>query len=209
MRLRILPCLFLLVAFLLRNSIAFAESFFDFDEINAPKKKKAHSAAVESYMERVYGSGVTVGPKVEVLNNSSLRAGKGKNSGIVLSFDDAPISSFAVDSQVFKKGAGFVIKADGVIIYQHLLTKAEKRTGVMETIDPIFFDKPVYSLEFVGLGNSKVGIDNLLVNLDPNQTRLVGPGGIAVAAVPESSSLLLFGAGLMAVARLLKRSTGP
>src|SRR4030095_4900956 len=201
-------CLFFLVA-LLHNRLAFAERFFDFDEISAPKKTTLHSAVVQSYVERIYGSDVTVASRTEVANNSSLKNGKGKNSGILLSFDAVPISSFSVDSQVFKRGVGFLFKADGVVIYQHLLTKVERRTGIMESIDPVFFDKPVYRLEFVGINNSKVGTDNLVVNIpsgDPDEPEnQLTPQEAALAAVPESPSLLLLGVGLLAVSRLFKR----
>src|SRR5262245_11559215 len=95
--------LILLAVLSLSHQVVFAESYFDFDEINASKNKKTHSAAVQLYMERIYGSEVTVGPKTEVVNNSFLRNGKGKNSAIALSFDAAPITSFSVDSQVAKR----------------------------------------------------------------------------------------------------------
>jgi hypothetical protein len=48
--------------------------------------------------------------------------GEGKNSGIAVSFDAAAINSFAVDSQVFKRGTGISSRPKGVLIYQHLLT---------------------------------------------------------------------------------------
>src|SRR6185295_1132579 len=145
-------CVVLLSSIFLFSHAVFADSYFDFDEINAPKKKNAHSAAIDAYMERVYGSEITVGPRAQVVgprapknharataassppSDSYLINGKGKNSAITLSFDASPLTSFSVDSQVFKKGVGLIIKADGVIVYQHLLTKAEKRSGIMDSI---------------------------------------------------------------------------
>jgi hypothetical protein len=221
--------LFLLLSIVLSNRAVFADSFFDFDGINAPKKKKAQSAAIDSYMERVYGSDITVGPGAQVVgpraprtrghaaagfsppSDSFLKTGKGRNSGITLSFDASPISSFSVDSQVFKRGVGLIIKADGVIIYQHLLTKAEKRSGIMDSIDPIFFDKPIHTLEFTGIKKSKIGIDDLVVNLSQPSGDLEGQLGAEeasqakVASVPEPSSLLMLGLGFLAASWLSRR----
>jgi hypothetical protein len=196
-----------------------AESLFDFNEINAPRRKRQHAAAIDSYMENLYGSEIIVGPKIQLggiatrggrgvasLSADSgafLRNGRGKNSAITLSFDASPISSFSVDSQVFKRGVGIVVKADGVIVYQHLLTKAEKRSGIMESIDPILFDTPVHTLEFIGLKRTKIGIDNLRVNLSEDQ---IGAEP-TVAQVPEPSTLLMLGVGFLAVASLARRST--
>jgi hypothetical protein len=224
MRRSLWSILFLLLSTFLFNHAVFAESFFDFDEINAPKKKPAHSAAIDSYMERVYGSDIIVGPRVQVGNssgsrgraaarlstasNSYLTNGKGRNSGITLSFDASPISSFSVDSQVFRRGVGLIIKADGVIIYQHLLTKAERRSGIMDSIDPLFSDKPIHTLEFIGIKKSKIGIDDLAVNLSQPEDlehQLAAEEAAQVASVPEPSSLLMLGVGFLAAFWLSRR----
>jgi hypothetical protein len=229
----------LLLSIFLCNQAVFADSLFDFNEINAPKKKSKHAAAIDSYMEGLYGSDITVGPRAEVVNSSRnrarsaggfspasdafLKSGRGKNSGITLSFDASPISSFSVDSQVFKRGIGLIIKADGVIIYQHLLTKAEKRSGIMDSIDPVFFDKPIHTLEFIGIKRTKIGIDNLEVNLSQPSDPLGGNGGTQpsdplggnggnggdsqFASVPEPSSLLMLGVGFLTAFWLARRST--
>lgn len=226
---RLWACLFLLSSIFLFSHAAFADSYFDFDEINAPKKKNTHSAAIDAYMERVYGSDITVSPGAQVVgpraprnhgraaagfsppSDSYLINGKGKNSGITLSFDASPISSFFVDSQVFKKGVGLIIKADGAIIYQHLLTKAEKRSGIMDSIDPIFFDKPIHTLEFIGIKKTKIGIDDLTVNLSQpsedleNQLGAEEAAQVQVTSVPEPSSLLMLGIGFVAAPWLSRR----
>jgi len=221
--------LFLLLSIFLFNHAVFADTFFDFDEINAGKKKTTHSAAIDAYMERLYGSDITVGPRAQVVNglgnrghgaarsiapsDSYLQNGKGKNSAITLSFDASPISSFSVDSQVFRRGVGIIIKADGVMIYQHLLTKAEKRSGIMDSIDPIFFDKPIHTLEFIGINKTKIGIDDLAVNLDLASTssegdleeQLGAEEAAQLASVSEPSSLLIFGLGLLVAPWLSRR----
>jgi hypothetical protein len=210
--------LFLFLGILQWNQAVFADSLFDFNDINVPKKKSQQAAAIDAYMDRLYGSDVKVGPGVQV-GGSSGTSGRaaaslssasgaflrnsGKNAGITLSFDASPISSFSVDSQVFKRGVGILIKADGVIVYQHLLTKAEKRSGIMESIDPIFFDQPVHTLEFIGMKRTKIGIDNLRVNLSEDQ---IG-ADVPTASVMEPSSLLLLGVGLLVFVWLARRST--
>jgi hypothetical protein len=210
----------LLLSIFLYNQAVFADSLFDFNEINAPKKKKQHAAAIDAYMENLYGSEITVGLQTRLAgmpgtharaaaslspaSGTFLKNSGGKNSGITLSFDASPISSFAADSQVFKRGVGIIVKADGVIVYQHLLTKAEKRSGIMESIDPILFDTPVHTLEFIGMKRTKIGIDNLRVNLTEDQ---IG-GDPPTASVAEPSSLLMLGVGFLAVAWLARRSTG-
>jgi hypothetical protein len=222
-----LPLIVLVILFL-SNQAVFAGSFFDFNEINAPKKKKAQAAAIDAYMDQAYGSDVSMGPRAEIGNsggnfnrglatsapNLYLKNGKGKNSGVSFSFDESPISSFAVDSQIFKKGTGFLIKADGVIIYQHMLTKAEKKSGITASIDPIFFDKPIHTLEFVGVNNSKIAIDNLALNFTlPEYQELFNSitglknlaPPIAVAQVPEPSSLIMLGMAFLVVSWLSRQ----
>src|SRR6266545_3336947 len=108
--------LFLSLSISLCSQAVFADTVFDFDPINAPKKKSQHAAAIESYMEHLYGSEITVGARTQIVNGPGnlartgaalsapsdgyLKSGNGKNSGITLSFDASPISSFSVDSQV-------------------------------------------------------------------------------------------------------------
>jgi hypothetical protein len=141
---------------------------------------------IESYMEDLYGSHITVSqgttatigslaasemifpgglaPSVSS-SDTFLLNGKGKNSGLTLSFGNSPINSFAVGWEVFKKGSGITIKADGVVIFQELLTKSQRKTGVSDYLAPIFFAHPIQTLEFIGVRKSKIGIDNLVVNI--------------------------------------------
>jgi hypothetical protein len=124
-------------------------------------------------MQGIYGSDVNVArgamaaAAMADLNSPDtfLVNGKSKNSALVLSFGRSPINSFAVDWDVFRKGTGITIKADGVVIFQELLTKSEKKTGVSDHLAGVFFDHPIHTLEFIGLGKSKIGIDNLAVNI--------------------------------------------
>jgi hypothetical protein len=94
-----------------------------------------------------------------------LMSGKGRNSGLMLSFGNSPINSIAVDWEVFRKGAGIAIKADGVVIYQELLMKAQRKTGISGHLAPLFFNSPIHTLEFIGINKSKIGIDNLAINV--------------------------------------------
>src|SRR5688572_25125269 len=66
--------LFLLLSIFLYNQAVFADSLFDFNEVNAPKKKKQHAAAVDAYMENLYGSEITVGPRTRVAGMPRTRA---------------------------------------------------------------------------------------------------------------------------------------
>ncbi|MGE5302927.1 MAG: PEP-CTERM sorting domain-containing protein [Alphaproteobacteria bacterium] len=154
-------------AMLLFSQAAFADSvMFDFNQL-PPSGKKKHQGntptVIESYMEGIYGSDITVGPGVQAAN-SALTNGKGKNGGISLAFDADPIGSFAVDWGVQKGGGGIIIVADGVTIYQHFLTKSEKKTGLFGHFDPFIFDQPIQTLQFIGMKKTKLTIDNLEVN---------------------------------------------
>jgi hypothetical protein len=158
---------FAILATLLFSQAAFADSvMFDFNQLPASGKRKHQGSTptvIESYMEGIYGSDITVGPGIQAAN-SALTNGKGKNGGISLTFGAEPIGSFAVDWGVQKGGSGIIIMADGVIIYQHLLTKSEKKTGLFGHLDPFIFDQPIETLQFIGIKKTKFAIDNLEVN---------------------------------------------
>ena len=177
----------LLFAVLLFSQAAFADSvvLFDFNQLQPSGRKHKHQGStptvIESYMEEVYGSDISVGPGVQAANsarkgghknyggvlsapNTFLTNGKGRNGGISLTFSADPIDSFAVDWGVQKGGRGIIIVADGVIIYQHLLTKREKKTGLLGHFDPFIFDQPIQTLQFIGMKKTKLTIDNLEVN---------------------------------------------
>jgi hypothetical protein len=192
---RFRSAVFLLLGVIFLDRVAFAEmTLFDFNQLQPSSKRQANSymTTIESYMEGVYGSDVSVArgamaaagmgnlgasdmtsslglaPSVSSPDTFLLN-GKGKNAALALSFGSSPINSFAVDWEVFRKGTGITIKADGVVIFQDLLTKSEKKTGISDRLAPVFFDNPIHTLEFVGIGKSKIGIDNLAVNIpQPN-----------------------------------------
>ncbi len=174
-----------LFGMLLSSQAAFADSvvIFDFNQLPPSGKKNQGSTptTIESYMEGVYGSDITVGPGVQAANsatkggqknaggvlsapNTFLTNGKGKNGGVSLTFGADPIGSFAVDWGVKKGGKGIIIEADGVILYQHVLTKSEKKTGLLGHFDPFIFDQPIQTLQFIGMKKTKLTIDNLEVN---------------------------------------------
>jgi hypothetical protein len=145
--------------------------------------------------------------------------GKGKGAGIIIDFGDNPIDSFSVDFRMFKRAKNFTILADGVVINQQTLSKAERKAGLAGHQSDFFFDTPVQTLQFVGLGKKSFAIDNLVINIplpggeesddDPpagggsvdNPTgggidiNQVG-GDIDINQVAEPSSLLMLAVGL-------------
>jgi PEP-CTERM motif-containing protein len=193
-------CTTVLLAMLLSSQAAFADSvvLFDFNQLQPSGEKHKHqgstSTVIESYMEGIYGSDITVGLGVQAANSATkgghknfggvlsapnifLTNGKGKNSGILLTFGADPIGSFAVDWGVQKGGRGIIIEADGVIIYQHILTKSEKKTGLLGHFDPFIFDQPIQTLQFIGIGKTKLTIDNLEVNFQQGNADTRGGTG--------------------------------
>jgi hypothetical protein len=214
--------------------LACADSFaiFDYNELSLLNgKAKDNFANVEKYMEGVYGSDIAVGSGVRVSQgfggplaissdplNLSLINGPGKNSNIVLNFNSAPINSFAVDLHLFKRARGITILGDGEVIYQHFLTKEEKKKGVLSHLGPYFLDHPVHNLEFRASKRSRFSLDNLAINFpDPNSEDNgengagnpdTYPGGIAggegpiynptnpPTQLPVPSSLLILATGL-------------
>ena len=195
-----------LFALLLSSQAAFADSvvLFDFNQLQLSGKKQKHQGStptvIESYMEGIYGSDIMVGPGVQAATsatkgghksygsvlsapNTFLTNGKGKNGGISLTFSVDPIDSLAVDWGVQRGGSGIMIVADGVIIYQHLLTKSEKKTGLIGHFDPFFFDQPIETLQFIGMKKTKLTIDNLEVNFqqgDAGSGGGTGAGGLSL-----------------------------
>jgi PEP-CTERM motif len=221
--------LFLLTVLFFQPS-AFAGSMvvFDFDDIHSQSKKGVNAVDIEAYMEGLFGSDLSVsqnttaigsigGNSSNLLHNSSaglnnggyLKVGKGKGAGIIIDFGDNPIDSFSVDFRLFKRAKNFSILADGVVINQLTLSKAERKTGIAGHQDDFFFDTPVHQLQFVGLGKKKFAIDNLIINIplpggennDPpgGEGPIDPPGGgigITQVEVTEPSSLLMLAVGL-------------
>jgi PEP-CTERM motif len=204
---------------------AFADSMvlFDFDDIHSPKKK-IKAVDIEAYMEELFGADVSVSRNTTAirggnslnllrgasagLNSGYLKIGKGKGAGIVIDFGDNPIDSFSVDFRLFKRAKNFSIWADGVVINQLTLSKAERKTGIAGHQDDFFFDSPVHQLQFVGFGKKKFAIDNLIINIplssgeeEPNENPPSGgdpidPPGGSINQVAEPSSLLMLAVGL-------------
>src|SRR5918992_1571226 len=172
---------FAVVSLIAQLAVADSFAFFDYNDSSPSKKSKNHFVNIEMYMEGVYGSDITVKPGVRVIPgfggpfpvssnalDRSLMNGLGKKSDIVLSFNSAPINSFSIDLHLFKKGRGITILGDGEVIYQHFLTKEEKRKGMLSQLGPYFFDRSVHTLEFRASKRSRFSIDNLAINLpDP------------------------------------------
>jgi hypothetical protein len=155
---------------------------FDFDDIQASSKKGAKAPDIELYMENLYGANISVSPNTgsgkfaggSLLQSPSaalgiaggyLKVGKGKGSGISFDFGDNPIQSFSVDWLLRRGGKSFTILADGVVINQQTLSKAQKKTGASGHQDAFFFDGPVHKLEFIGLKKKSFAIDNLVINI--------------------------------------------
>jgi PEP-CTERM motif len=216
--------LFFLTALFFQPS-AFAASMvvFDFDDIHSQSKKGVKAVDIEAYMEGLFGADLSVSRNTTAigtssnllhassaaLNNGYLKVGKGNGTGIIIDFGDNPIDSFSVDFRMFKGAKNFSILADGVVINQLTLSKAERKTGIAGHQDDFFFDTPVHQLQFVGLGKKKFAIDNLIINIplpggennDPpgEEGPIDPPGsgiGITQVEVTEPSSLLMLAVGL-------------
>ena len=241
-----LGLLIFLTVFIAR-SYAFAEGMitFDFDEIQSLSKKGVIASDIEIYMEGLYGSDITLSQNTTAIksigknswnfnsgssaalqtNGAYLKVGKGSGpSAITFDFGNNPINSFNVDWRIFKGGQSFAILADGVVIDQHTLSKAERKSGLAGHQDTYYFDSPVQRLEFIGLKKKSFAIDNLVINIplpgnDEVETLGIAneqydgptggnpafdqpPGGEnliinqVTANVPEPSSLILLALGL-------------
>jgi hypothetical protein len=167
--------LLMLVALLLPTP-AVSTTVFDFDQVEPTPRKGKAGAQVEVYMEKLYGSNISVTQNTGAvrgasiydagdLDNSYLKVGKGKGgSSIVIHFDDNPVDSFSVDFKLFKGAKRFSILADGQLIDSQTLTKAQKKSG-LSGHRTFLFDGPIHTLEFVGLKKKSFAIDNLAVDL--------------------------------------------
>ena len=166
---------------------------FDFDDIQSQSKKGPRASDIELYMENLYGADIFVSqntasgkaagssllqsPSAALgINEGYLKVGKGKGSGISFDFGDNPIHSFSVDWLLKKGGKSFTILADGVVINQQTLSKAQKKTGASGHQDAYFFDTPVQKLEFIGLKKKSFAIDNLVINIPLSEENEGGDG---------------------------------
>jgi hypothetical protein len=214
---------FVTVLFFEPSAFATSMVVFDFDGIHSQSKKGANAADIEAYMERLFGADLTVSRNTTalgtggnssnllqssaVLSNGYLKVGKGKGTGIIIDFGDNPIDSFSVDFRMFTRAKNFSILADGVVINQLTLSKAERRSGISGHQNDFFFDTPVHQLQFVGLGKKSFAIDNLVINIplpggegnfSSNLLTADPPSGISITQVEvaEPSSLLMLAVGL-------------
>jgi hypothetical protein len=210
---------FLAVLLADRPVLAASMVLFDFDQIQSHSKKGANASDVEAYMEGLFGSDITLSQKTSAVN-SSLKVGKGKGApAITIDFGANPIDSFRVDFQLFKKAKSFTILADGVVINQQTLSKAQRKAGLTGHQSSYFFDTPVQTLQLVGLQKKSFAIDNLAINIPydesesgPNENgsnwsaaNVLGAQGLGddivninqvTATVAEPSSLLMLAVGL-------------
>ena len=96
-----------------------------------------------------------------------MKVGKGKGApAITIDFGANPIDSFSIDFQLFKKAKSFNILADGVVINQQTLSKAQRNAGLTGHQGSYFFDTPVQTLQFVGLQKKSFAVDNLVINIE-------------------------------------------
>lgn len=153
---------------------------FDFDEIHSQSKKGPNASAIELYMEGLFGEDISLSHNAAIgktragayalgISNGYLTTGKGRGSGIALDFGDNPIHSFSVDWLLRKGGKSFTILADGVVVTQQALSKAQKKSGISGHLDSYFFDSPVHRLEFIGSKKKSFGIDNLVINIPTDE----------------------------------------
>src|SRR6266508_6460067 len=167
---------------------AFADGMvlFDFDQIQSQSKKGVNASDVEAYMEGLFGSAVSVSQNTTAVN-SFLKVGKGNGaSGITIDFGANPIDSFSVDFQLFKNAKSFTILADGVVINQQILSKAQRKAGLTGHQSSYFFDTPVHTLQFVGINKKSFAIDNLVINipLDEGGEIMSASGFVLTTDVP-------------------------
>ena len=156
---------FLTVLLTDRPALAASMVLFDFDQIQSHSKKGVNASDIEAYMEGLFGSDITLSQKTTDVN-SALRVGKGKGApAITIDFGVNPIDSFSIDFQLFKKAKSFTILADGVIVNQQTLSKAQQNAGLTGHQGSYFFDTPVHTLQFVGLQKKSFAIDNLAINI--------------------------------------------
>jgi len=165
----------LILAMLCAPSAAMSTVVFDFDDVPPPMRRTPAGQQVETYMEGLYGSNLTVSQKTNAVRGTSildpadsanryLQIGKGKGpAAIVINFDENPIDSFSIDFKLFKKAKNLSIFADGELIDVEALSKAQRKKGLSG--QKVFvFDTPVHTLEFLGKKKS-FAIDNLVVDL--------------------------------------------
>ena len=217
---------------------------FDFDGLSSKAYRSKDYTSVESYMETIYGEDISVSKGTAAFKGNfapltnffvsnigqpsspGMYLRNSANKPIILDFGTNGISSFSVDWKLFKNGKGLTILADGIIVDQQTLLKSQKKSGAGGNLT-LYFDDAVHQLQFVGLKNTRFGLDNLLINLpepdagglensslteefndsnegqgDPgeriNPLENIVPLVDTTASVPEPASLVLLALGLCA-----------
>lgn len=159
---------------------------FDFDELSS----YSDPAAIEAYMESVYGSDIKVkhaivdddagllGPDSFIQNKHS--SGK---QWFSISFKELPITAvsfdWAVEEDTFQALASFVSDDDGDEEFIDIFSENWKWRGSGNS-GTIYFDSPVKTLKFNGSLGGKIQIDNLCVSHlpEPATVCLLGLGGL-------------------------------
>ncbi|MFB0524238.1 MAG: PEP-CTERM sorting domain-containing protein [Phycisphaerae bacterium] len=158
---------------------------FNFDELGSG----SGPAAIEAYMESVYGSDIKVkhaivddagslGPDSFIQNNPS----SGKH-WFSISFNEVPITAvsfdWAVEEDAFHALAAFVSDDDDDEEFIDIFSEDWKwrRSGKSGTI---YFDSPVRTLKFTRSFLGKIQLDNLCVTPAPEPATmcLLGLGGL-------------------------------
>ena len=162
---------------------------FDFEDV----PDESGAAAIEAYMEGIYGSDITVTKGVVgdygPLGSDHYIHGQGwPTRSISISFNEVPITSVSFDWGTIYNA--FYAYADGVEFFSQR-NRAGWSSGNSGTYS---FALPVTTLEIIGrYKGGEISIDNL--NVTP----------ISVTPIPEPTTLFLLGSGLIGLAGLGRR----
>jgi hypothetical protein len=162
------------------STIAYGSvTLFNFDVLPAG----TNAAGIESYMEGLYGSDITVmnaligtidpqlGPDSYMVNVTPVSGGK---NWFTISFNEVPITSMSFDWKRLRDD--FYAEADGTIVFSNTGTpgSASGFSG------PIVFASPVTELYFHDSDRGYVAIDNLTVASIPP---IPAPGAILLGSI--------------------------
>src|SRR3972149_10267020 len=149
---------------------------FSFDTVG----ELAGSAAIETYMEGLYGSEITVtnatAGSLGALGPDRYIFDAGTSSHwFTISFDAVPITSMTFDW--IGQADSFYAQADGTQVFSAVNPGAGTIWGLGQTV---VFSGPVTTLRFHDGDNGWVGIDNLTV------TPIPAPGAILLGSIGVS-----------------------